>query len=343
LTAQTLTPGAGRDHGTVGEDAVSDDAAADRHTDDIAAIGQHVPLRDGQLIQTTGPHRRRAGLLVSACIHIAVILGAVLVASAPAQFERGGEVAIPVELLVVGPAEQTAETAAPQQLQAPLTLAEEVREPDAVMPSTAPSPTPTVREAEPITPHLAEPLVLTLPSEPALPQATEAVPAPIISSRSVAATPAEPRRVVVAKPAREPRQRAEGVARPATAAPARLDAGRATATQQAQQRGGSGGVASSAGAAEIASYRSRVLAHLARFKQYPDWARDQGVTGRASVAFNLTRNGQVTAVSLAGTSGSGLLDQATLAMVRRAAPFPVMPDGGPGAMSFNAAIRYDLR
>lgn len=98
-----------------------------------------------------------------------------------------------------------------------------------------------------------------------------------------------------------------------------------------------------AGVAEVASWRARVLAHLARHKTYPDWARDQGVEGRASVAFTLDRSGQVTFVSLASSSGSTILDQATLAMVRRATPFPPMPDGGPASMSFTAAIRYDLR
>jgi protein TonB len=51
----------------------------------------------------------------------------------------------------------------------------------------------------------------------------------------------------------------------------------------------------------------------------------------------------VTALALAGSSGSRLLDQATLAMVRRAAPYPAMPEGGPASMNFTAAIRYDLR
>jgi protein TonB len=98
-----------------------------------------------------------------------------------------------------------------------------------------------------------------------------------------------------------------------------------------------------AGTAPVANWRSRVLAHLARHKSYPESARDDGIEGRASVAFTLTRTGQVTSVSLAGSSGSAILDRAALAMVRRAEPFPAMPDGGPASMSFTAAIRFDLR
>jgi protein TonB len=114
--------------------------------------------------------------------------------------------------------------------------------------------------------------------------------------------------------------------------------------QQSRQAGGAtGGAAPTAGAAEVASYRSRVLAHLARFKNYPESAQDAGIQGRATVSFTITRSGGVTSVALAGSSGTGILDQATLAMVRRAQPFPAMPAGGPASMSFNAVIRYDLR
>jgi periplasmic protein TonB len=121
-------------------------------------------------------------------------------------------------------------------------------------------------------------------------------------------------------------------------------AGTEQITRQARQAGGGGqGAAASAGTAEIANYRSRILAHLARYKTYPESAQDAGIQGRATVSFTITRTGGVTSASLAGSSGAGVLDQATLAMVRRAQPFPAMPPGGPASMSFTAVIRYDLR
>jgi periplasmic protein TonB len=107
--------------------------------------------------------------------------------------------------------------------------------------------------------------------------------------------------------------------------------------------GSTGGTTAAAGAGELANWRARVLAHLARHKTYPDSAREDGTEGRATVSFALTPRGQVTAVALAGSSGSSVLDRATLAMVRRAAPFPPMPGGGSGSASFTATIRYDLR
>jgi periplasmic protein TonB len=121
-------------------------------------------------------------------------------------------------------------------------------------------------------------------------------------------------------------------------------AGTEQITRQARQAGGGGQAAgASAGLAEIASYRSRILAHLARYKTYPESAQDAGIQGRATVSFTITRSGGVASASLAGSSGAGVLDQATLAMVRRAQPFPAMAAGGPASMSFTAVIRYDLR
>ncbi len=145
------------------------------------------------------------------------------------------------------------------------------------------------------------------------------------------------RRKQQAQPAPSP-QRTAGQGRGETGA------GAEQKTRQARQAGGGAqGASASAGTAEIASYRSRILAHLARYKTYPESAQDAGIQGRATVSFTITRSGGVASASLAGSSGAGILDQATLAMVRRAQPFPAMPAGGPASMSFTAVIRYDLR
>lgn len=209
-------------------------------------------------------------------------------------------------------------------------------------------------EPEAITPAPATPPSPELPAAPAeafatrnnedLPTATNPSASPPASAPSPpkGATVNTTPRATPAKPAVAARRAPERASRPDRAAAAPPE-GRTRPAQPALQRGGRGGAAATDGVAEVASWRARVLAHLARHKTYPDWARDQGVEGRASVAFTLDRSGQVTSVSLAGSSGSTILDQATLAMVRRATPFPPMPDGGPVSMSFTAAIRYDLR
>ena len=147
------------------------------------------------------------------------------------------------------------------------------------------------------------------------------------------------RRAAAEAPRPEP-----AAARRATQAQGETGAGPQQVTRQARQAGGGTQNANAtAGTAEIASYRWRILAHLARYKTYPEAAQDAGIQGRSTVSFTITRAGSVTAASLAGSSGAGVLDQATLAMVRRAQPFPAMPAGGPASMSFTAVIRYDLR
>ncbi len=75
------------------------------------------------------------------------------------------------------------------------------------------------------------------------------------------------------------------------------------------------------------NYRGLVAAHLARYKQYPSDARARGEQGSATVTFGLDGNGVVTSVQLAHGSGTESLDQESLAMVRRASPFPAPPTG----------------
>jgi protein TonB len=49
-------------------------------------------------------------------------------------------------------------------------------------------------------------------------------------------------------------------------------------------------------------------------------------------------------VSLAGGSGHSILDQAAIAMVRRAAPFPPFPSEiATSRLEMGAPIRFDLR
>ncbi|QCI67884.1 energy transducer TonB [Phreatobacter stygius] len=153
-----------------------------------------------------------------------------------------------------------------------------------------------------------------------------------------------PVRVQVTPPRREPVTERRPPQPVQAAARRSAPAGEGTGMRNSQAAVGnasSGG--SQASAAAVANYRQRVLAHLARFKVYPDQARERGIVGRAVIAFTLSRGGQLAASSLAGSSGAAILDQATVAMLRRAVPFPAMPEGGPMTMSFTAGIRYDLR
>ena len=105
-----------------------------------------------------------------------------------------------------------------------------------------------------------------------------------------------------------------------------------------------GTVSSSVSAAAIASYNQIVAAHLQRFKQYPAAAKAAGEQGTSRLSFSLGRGGQVLGSRLAGSSGHPALDAETMAMVRRAQPFPAFPpEMKQASMSFNVPVRFSLR
>jgi periplasmic protein TonB len=89
------------------------------------------------------------------------------------------------------------------------------------------------------------------------------------------------------------------------------------------------------------NYRGIVAAHLARHKQNPPDARAQGEEGSATVSFSIDGAGRVTRVALTRHAGVASLDQESLAMVRRASPFPPPPAGQ--AMSFTVPVSFALR
>ena len=79
----------------------------------------------------------------------------------------------------------------------------------------------------------------------------------------------------------------------------------------------------SAAAAAAAAYRSMLVAHLQRFKQYPSSAN--GARGSPVVNITITRSGRVTGSRLVQSSGNGAIDQAVLSLVQRAQPMPAFP------------------
>lgn len=120
---------------------------------------------------------------------------------------------------------------------------------------------------------------------------------------------------------------------------------RTTASPKAERQAPAASAANAgASAAVLASYRQMVAAHLQRFKQYPPAAKSAGQQGTARISFTLSRSGGVTSVSLAGSSGHAALDAETVAMVRRAQPFPAFPaDVKQSSMPFSAPVAFYIR
>jgi protein TonB len=78
---------------------------------------------------------------------------------------------------------------------------------------------------------------------------------------------------------------------------------------------------------EVRDWASRVTAQLARNKRYPGDALAGGIGGTAIVTFAIDGAGNVSAVRLVRSSGNASLDRESRDLVRRAAPFPIPPQG----------------
>jgi TonB family protein len=65
-----------------------------------------------------------------------------------------------------------------------------------------------------------------------------------------------------------------------------------------------------------------IMRRIEAAKRYPRMAQKMGIEGQAAVRFKLKPNGKVEAVELVESSGSDILDQASIETVQRAAPLP---------------------
>ena len=63
---------------------------------------------------------------------------------------------------------------------------------------------------------------------------------------------------------------------------------------------------------------------IERAKFYPAWARRQGIEGTVVLEFLLSRNGEVKEVRVLQSSGSSILDEASVETVKKGAPYPAV-------------------
>jgi protein TonB len=95
---------------------------------------------------------------------------------------------------------------------------------------------------------------------------------------------------------------------------------------------------------EKANYYAMVSAHLNQRKKYPTEARKAREQGVVKVRFTVDRNGNISNVSITGSSGHAILDQATLALMQRVAPLPTMPASmTQDRVTISLPIDYSLR
>ncbi len=74
-----------------------------------------------------------------------------------------------------------------------------------------------------------------------------------------------------------------------------------------------------------ASWQKALMGELERNKRYPATASRQGVKGLAVVRFKVDRSGRVISAVITQSSGSSMLDEEALALLKRSSPLPTPP------------------
>jgi len=232
-------------------------------------------------------------------------------------------VALPTIMIDLSPSSSTPKA---QPLDLPPGPEMQQADPPPPPPEPEPPKQEAVQEQLPPTPPQEKPVVEAPPEQKVQP-APEPEPAKVVPDRPKP-VPVKP------KPVRTEAKK------PSDETPAPRSSAAPKAEREAASASASAATAGVAAAAALASYNQLVAAHLQRFKQYPPG----GEQGTSRLSFTLGRGGQVLSSRLAGSSGHASLDGETLAMVRRAQPFPPMPpELKQASMSFTVPIRFSMR
>jgi protein TonB len=270
----------------------------------------HEPLDEREIV------RWSVSAAAMVALHAGIVAAAIIWFVQPA--ERG--VTMPAILVDMAPV-----TSAPQSTPLDLAPGPVMQEADASPPE--PAQQQAVEEELAPTPPQEKPEVVAPPEQKLEPKQAEPEPVKVVADRKP--DPVKPK--VVRPEARKPSNA--------------MPAPRTTASPRAERQAPAASANSAgASAATITSYNQMVAAHLQRFKQYPPAAKGAGQQGVARLSFTLGRGGQVLGSRLAGSSGHSALDAETMAMVRRAQPFPPFPaDIKQGTMSFSVPIQFSIR
>lgn len=92
-----------------------------------------------------------------------------------------------------------------------------------------------------------------------------------------------------------------------------------------------------------ATWEALLLAHLEKYRRYPDAARQRRAQGVAWVKFRMNRQGRVLSAEITRSSGAAVLDRAALETVRRAQPLPAIPDDRPDELELSVPIEFFIR
>jgi protein TonB len=96
--------------------------------------------------------------------------------------------------------------------------------------------------------------------------------------------------------------------------------------------------------AAVKAWHTEIVAQIERHKAYPPAARTRREKGVVRLAFALDRQGRVVSSRVAHASGFADLDQAAMATIERAQPFPPPPADLPGSeFGFTVPVKFSIR
>ncbi len=222
----------------------------------------------------------------------------------------------------VGPEREVMEDTAPAA-QEPVIASDVTKSED------APRPEAVAEEGQVVT---AEPADETVVAETAeIETASEAIAVP-----QRRPTPSQSERERISEPRRTTRTPSRQRGAPAQQASG-VDRGqRRSGAPAASEQTGSGRQRASASPGQVRQYAGIVRARIARNRP-----STQNRRGTAVISFAISQSGGLRYVRLARSSGDRTLDQAAIASVRRAAPFPRPPQGmSAGQLTFSIPFRF---
>jgi len=91
-----------------------------------------------------------------------------------------------------------------------------------------------------------------------------------------------------------------------------------------------------------AAFQRALQSHIARFRHYPDAGRREWAQGTVQLLFSMRRDGTVTNVSVASSSGYQSLDAAAIETIRKAQPLPRIPAELPERLNILVPVAFDL-
>lgn len=157
-------------------------------------------------------------------------------------------------------------------------------------------------------------------------------------------TRAEPQRSEPPRPQPPPGRQPAAPSGPAGTATTTTETGHASAGTGGGEPGEAADPEAGGTPGARASYAATVQAQLARQQRYPHRARERGAEGTGVLRFTIDARGHVVSHSLLRSTGHALLDGEIAAMLRRAEPFPPIPDGvAETTLTLEVPVAFTLR